>query len=72
MQDTFSHLEEIKKEWNGIITHYYQDSDIRNVSDFMGNGLALTQYKMKPDVNLKLYCNIYFMCETVINLNPEK
>ena len=43
MQDTFSYLEEIKKEWNGIITHYYQDSDIRNVSDFMGNDLALTQ-----------------------------
>ena len=43
MQDTFSHLEEIKKEWNGIITHYYQDSDIQNMSDFRGNDLALTQ-----------------------------
>ena len=40
--DTFSKLETLKKERNAIIlAHYYQDLDIQDSADLMGDGLAL-------------------------------
>ena len=58
--DTFSKLETLKKEHNAKIrAHYYQDSDIQDAVDFMGDSLALAKQvtqtnveKMKPEITL--------------------
>ena len=63
--DLFAQLESLKKERNTVIlAHYYQDPDIQDVADCIGDSLALVQQETQVDTYVIIFYGIHFMCET--------
>jgi len=71
--DLFAAIADLKQEINAVIlAHYYQDSDLQDVADYIGDSLGLAQQAVNCQADVIVFLGVHFMAETAKILNPDK
>jgi quinolinate synthase len=71
--DILQKIAQEKRRLNAtIVSHYYQEDEIQDLADFVGDSLAMAQFCEKTDADVIVVCGVRFMAETAKIVNPTK
>ena len=71
--DVEAEIRRLRRDMNAVIlAHYYQDDDIQDIADFVGDSLDLSRKAAATDADVIVFCGVKFMAETAKILSPQK